>query len=749
MKPNTRAAGALILALFGTFSHSAQAQDAPEMAGGTEQGTTAATARVYVAEENSLSQLPAMIGRTGGPGAVSLRASEEAFDGNEAAHDALLSWVRNGGVVFLHTGAARAFGYETVEAREGTNQVAGQLYGRARAALPFGSHPLLWDEQGLGSRRGPNSDPTQLPGVNVVYYEMAPGDHLVVSHPAGTALLQVSDLADNSTRSLYAAAIAPFGRGWAVFTPDSIDQKRGDGALFARNLLGLISSGGARTKRWVGIPASVIENGATAPAALRRALSSASSVNRSGPALPAFGTEAPAIAPVPMAEPAPEDAVAIDPNAAAPADAPAPDDVQDAPAAATAPETPDEAAVILSGAEANAYAALLGAGTEQAGVAVNLLRARLFLTRGDSEAASRAVEATAGLAPDIAEVALWRGVLLAASAQQVNQPSPVRAALLGQASNALAAAAGATSILPAMTPGQPGIPATPSIGGIPSATVRQWSVTMGQIAQVYSLEPPLIQQFGVGDAAITVRAIENDNALRLVIPGATALANAQNFGWRGDNEEILLFPTPETFVAYRRSMGLTGPTVPLPSGAVGDVIGQRILMVALPALPVIRRDPATGNNRVLRLGNDALSVLARLHSFVLLNALDEGGSRVPAWLQLGVENLVNVAVSNGTQEPNDTNNLNQLVQGGGLLTPSQFAQAQGNPGSIAQAQAASIMAYFYNQYGAGAVVETLQRLGAGQNIDDALQATTEGDETTLFENWRNNTFGPGRFPNAG
>lgn len=743
MKPKTLVVGTALFALIGSYPAIVQAQqtgDAPPVT-----AATAAAPRIYVAEENALSQLPSILAGANAPGAVSLRASEDAFEGNVPARDALLAWVRAGGVVFLHTGAARTFGYDTVEAREGTNQVAGQLYGRAHAALPFGSHPLLWDEQGIGSRRGPNTDPTQLPGVNVVFYEMSPGDHLVVSHPAGTALLQVSDLADNGSRPLYAAAIAPFGRGWAVFTPDSIDQRRGDGALFGRNLLGLISSRGGSTRKWVGIPASLIENGATSPLALRQALANASSINKSGPALPAFGTQPTGpVTAVPVAPVAGEPPVATD--ATAPAGVPDATGLADT---AVDDAAPDEPAVILSGAEANAYAALLGAGAEPAGAAINLLRARLFLTRGDAEAASRAVEATAGIAPNVAEVALWRGVLLAAASQQVNQPSPMRATLLGQAATALAAAVNSTSMLPVAAPAQPAIPVIPSIGGIPTATVRQWSTTLGQIAQVYSLEPPLVQQFGVGDAAITVRAAENDNALRLVVPGATALANARNFGWRGDREEILLFPTPETFIAYRRSLGLNGPSVPLPSGAVGDVVGQRMLMVALPSLPIIRRDPVTGNNRVVSTGNGALNVLARLHSYVLLNALDEGGIQTPAWLQLGIENLVNVTISNAAQGPQDTQALGQLAQAGGLLTPDQFAAARGNPSAAAQAQAAAIMAYFYNQYGAGSVVETLQRLGAGESVDDALQATTGGDEMTLFTNWRAASFGPGRFPNAG
>lgn len=58
-------------------------------------------------------------------------------------------------------------------------------------------------------------------------------------------------------------------------------------------------------------------------------------------------------------------------------------------------------------------------------------------------------------------------------------------------------------------------------------------------------------------------------------------------------------------------------------------------------------------------------------------------------------------------------------------------------------QAASLVAFFYARYGAGAVVETLQRLGAGQSIDTALQATTGGGELELFRRWRDARFAVG------
>jgi hypothetical protein len=742
-----------------------------------------AGSRVYVAEENALTQLPGVLRRGGGPGAVSLRAGEEAFTENAAARDALLAWVRGGGVVFLHTGAARAFGFVTVEARAGSNQVAGQLFGRARAALPFGSHPLLMESGpalgGGGAPRRPNSDPTLLPGVNVVFYEMQPGDHLVESHPAGTPLLQVADLAANVNAPLFASAIAPFGRGWAIFTPDSVDQRRGDGATFARNLLNFVSParGGRVVPQWVSVPARVVENGAATE--LRQALLQSLRVP-SSPALPALGTT-----PAPNAAPVAEE---INPQNRALGVAPVRPPAR--PPAAPAPVAPpqngvgnadgnaagegdaegalaetDQTGLVLTRAEATSYAALLARGGQGADAASNLLQARLALSRGDAPAATRALEVTEGLLPNSAEVALWRGLILAGTAQEVNQPSPVRARLLGDAARQLEIAAEATSLLPAAGGGGGGAGGIggaggngngamdmammmgPNIGGIPTATIGELAVRFGQIAQVFALEPPLVQQFGIGDAAITVRAVASDTSLRLVIPSAQALANARNFGWRGDREEILLFPTPDSFLVYRQALGLNTATVPLPAGGVGDVVGQRILMVAVPALPVVQAGP-NGGTRIVATRNASGNILARLHSYVLLNALDEGGANVPAWLQLGIENLVNGVIAGDPQFVLAGQSLAQAAQAGGLLTPDQFSLgAELNP--LAQAQAAAILTFFYNEHGAGGVVETLQRLGAGQTPDEAVQATTGGDVATLFQNWRTAQFGIAPFPNGG
>lgn len=720
MKPNPQIL-CLALLSFLALALPIHAQNAPAVpAPSAPNGAS----RVFLAEENDLAGLATVLARN--PDAVSLRASEESLEINTAAREALLNYVRGGGTVFLHNGAARLFGFRTVLARQGNNRVAGQLFGRARAALRFGAHPLLWGEAVRPGPRTPDSNPTQLPGVNVVFYAMREGDHLVESHPAGTPLLEISDFALNNPRPLYAAAIAPFGRGWAVFTPDSIDQKRGDGAQFARNLLELLpsprSGGGAPL---VGVSAGAIERGGASPAALRQALAEAGG-SGSSPALPAFGTDAPA--PPPRSAPAAT--------------------TQNRPDALGTDALGTDARVVFSRAEAGAYAALLGAGGDRAGAAINLLRARMFLSRGEVEGASRAVEAAAALAPGAAEVALWRGILLAAASQPLNQSSPVRARLLNDASRALSFAATGASLLStasATTQMAPTQMAPRSVAPLSAATLRGWSAKMGRIAQIFQLEPPRVQQFGAGDAAITVRAFSNDISLRFVVPAAGALANARNFGWRGDREEILIFPTATTFAAYRRAVGLGSAALRSPTGAIGDVAGQRIVMQTVPIQPLVRRDPRTGRTRVIITRNPATLVLARLHTSVLLNVFGESGTSVPVWLRLGLESSVIANVTGGSLNVTNEQSLQSLAATGALLTPAQIAAQIGQDnteiGEVARVQAASLVAYFYSQYGAGAVVETLQRLGAGQSIDAALRATTQGGELELFRRWSDARFG--------
>ena len=96
------------------------------------------------------------------------------------ATEPLQNWVRSGGIVILHTDAAQAFGFRTVQARERTFNRAGQMWGRGENALPFGGSPLL-----LGGRSQSRKGQTDgMPGVRTVYYELESGDALLTNGSA-------------------------------------------------------------------------------------------------------------------------------------------------------------------------------------------------------------------------------------------------------------------------------------------------------------------------------------------------------------------------------------------------------------------------------------------------------------------------------------------------------------------------------------------------------------------------------------
>ena len=178
------------------------------------------------------------------------------------AWESLSRWVAGGGVVLLHSDAAQLFGFRTVTARERTRERAGQLFGRARASLPFGAHPLLWggiSQTAEGRGRG-------AMGVYLVYYRLQSGDQLAIGHGAGVPLLSVTDLtaATNGEKNeppLYAAMMAPYGDGWAMMVPRTIEA-RADGATFGRNLdafLAALPSSTTSNEAWTSVAADAVE----------------------------------------------------------------------------------------------------------------------------------------------------------------------------------------------------------------------------------------------------------------------------------------------------------------------------------------------------------------------------------------------------------------------------------------------------------------------------------------------------------
>ena len=173
------------------------------------------------------------------------------------ATETLQNWVRAGGIVILHTDAAQAFGFQTVQARERTFNRAGQLWGRGENALPFGGSPLL-----LGARSQSQRGQTDgVPGVRTVFYQLESGDALLrESGAAVVPLLRVEDNTlpeDGKTEPIfYAAAMRPYGRGWALFLPRTIEA-RADGVQFQQNLSAFIAQ--ASEGKWRTLDVAAIQ----------------------------------------------------------------------------------------------------------------------------------------------------------------------------------------------------------------------------------------------------------------------------------------------------------------------------------------------------------------------------------------------------------------------------------------------------------------------------------------------------------
>jgi len=693
--------------------------------------TVNATAVKWVQVTPETMNALASLGSRPDVGAISLEVTGAELVQNSAAQQALMAWVGSGGVVFLHTDAAQLFGYRTQPARTTTPRVAGQLYGRARAALPFGAHPLLW-----GALNPPTTDSDSL-GVDTVYYQMEAGDHLVVEHPAGVPLLRVTDLAADSAAPLFAAAMAPYGNGWAVFTPTLVEQHRGDGAAFVQNLVRLADSA-ARTR-----------NQSTAGAA-REALASVSAtvIERAADQLRSGNAEGlAALVPEFTASlrPVPSGALGGFAGSAPAAETPAP--------ARNREETPR---LLLTGQEIRGIAALLDAAAGNAGARattaalINLLRARLSLQSDDLTTAVSWLEQAERATDRTAETALWRGIIAAAQAEDVTLGSRVRADLLANAAQSWSVALGASTLLRAAQGA--GIEETgaasggAAISGVPRELIRAWGRAATLAANVLSVEPPLVTRLGGGESGVIMRHFANDPSLRLALPSGALISNAATVvGWRADEEELLIFPTPEYYRAYRRAAGLGQQQVPSPAGEYGDIVGSRMMIMSQFTLPVVLPPARPGQApRVLQFGTAVPAVIARMHSYILVNALAEGGTPVPEWMSGGLASLINLKViseiSNAGQQ---VEMLRQTAQAGGLLTPAQFRGAATRPqtAGIAEAQAANLMSYFYGRFGPGGVMETFQRLGSGESVDEALLATTGLNEEQFFQAWYNGQFG--------
>lgn len=658
------------------------------------------------------------------PDAISLSASAASLEADPESRQALAAWVRDGGVVFLHSDAAEIFGFQTVEAREADNRGPGQLFGRARATLPFAAHPLL--VSGVPSAAGSDlpaldrNAPLPPLGVRNVFYQMEVGDQLVVSHPAGIPLLRVVDSAGAGDAPLYAAAIAPFGNGWALVIPRLVEQQRGDGAMFVQNLLRFAKSSSRSANGLFDpplgqpVPAVKTEPLASLPASLIELASQTAS----------DGGDLGLIA-------APWNAATAPPNPALLTD----------PAEVLQPAT--ESRLVLTAGEVAAVRASLVAAiadATEAGeaprahfrVLAYLLRARLEFQKGDLKSAITWMEAADEISPDSAEVLLWRGVLAAAQAEDITLDSPTRARLLSDAVQCWSGVLNAKSLFTVAAQ------AEPIISGIPALAIQSWIAAGTRAGELANVEPPLVTVLGQPERLVVLRHFPNDPTLKLAVPTGDLLARASNFmGWDVEDEEILIFPDERYYLAYSTAARTGSREVAFnPLARRGNVVDNRILMVSQTTTNVFVPGPPP---RFVPLGMAVPATLGRLHAQVLMNALAEGGSTVPPWMQLGLMSISNLSVVNTLAGNTPMSpGLSRAVAAGTLLSPDQFRNVNlgADESGLAEQQANRLMLYFYSRFGAGGVAETLQRLGAGETPESALMATTGMTEVQFFQAWR-------------
>ncbi len=461
------------------------------------------------AADNSIYQLDDVARATPGNLArfrgVEVAVARDELQDNGFATNSLRDYVRRGGVVFLHTDAATLFGFVTIPAAD----VVEQSENWAVAILPPLSHPLLGSE-------GPCDFTLGLPSVRRIAFKVADDDALVLSHPWGQALMQVSGVQAPDGHAVYAAAVAPYGRGWAVFAPSEISP-RVDGALFQRDLSKFArgTQNGYVPLSTASILAASNQND-TRPllAELGVSLTSPTTTEPATPwklapingALPAFGGEKTATEPENLApDEVPANQGAVPEILDAPVETPevvAPqaneaDEPKLAPiVAAENKDRKDRAALPLAPNEAEKLVADIKSGGRRGRAAVAVLRARVELLAGNFSEAEGWLEQAQVDAPTEAGPNIWQGILAAQGAADVTVSNPVRAVALQRAASLWQSAAGkiakATALVVPTDPPAiaPKVPIEIFESGISQKTLGEWQSGARASASLMQFTPP-------------------------------------------------------------------------------------------------------------------------------------------------------------------------------------------------------------------------------------------------------------------
>jgi len=274
-----------------------------------------------------------------------------------------------------------------------------------------------------------------------------------------------------------------------------------------------------------------------------------------------------------------------------------------------------------------------------------------------------------------------------------------------------------------------------------------WAKQARRDATAISNEPSGVTLVGNGDKAVIVRHSADDATLRLALPTVKKLqAVSTDFGWIVPDEQVLIFPNESALNTYSTNVSTSNEST---FGNYGGVWQNQLLMVSQPADPVIipgtpirviregRRNvvlPGT-KSRVVQAGTAAAAVLGRMHAEALIDVLDEDGGKIPVWMQLGMMSLGGDAATGNKQAP--TAELQQAGAANKLLSADRFnaGMLSDTTANLADAEALSLMTYFYEDFGAGSVMETIQRIASGQSANEALTATTGMDENEFFKAW--------------